>query len=335
MQNHHEELTYLGVDLGGTKLLIGEMDQNGRLLRCQKWPTGPLSQHEALQLIQDGLDEFLTEAAPDRRPVAIGVGLVGRIDSNAGNWLEIDPDRNTPVPMAQILSERYGLPCFLDNDVRSATKAEMLFGYGRRSRHMIYINVGTGIAAGFVSNGRLITGGHFNAGEVGHTGSGLKLRVSCVCGRPDCVEPVASGLGFDRCARLLAPQYPGTRLAIPADGSRVSVAEVFSLYDTDPLCKTLTDNAAQAVANLIMNLVRFNDPDTIVLGGGVVSDGFLYHKILERLNPYTIRYVTNGVRLTTLDPRYIGLLGACSNAVKGMEDPQCRSPLQKMSTSST
>ena len=68
-----------------------------------------------------------------------------------------------------------------------------------------------------------------------------------------------------------------------------------------------------------MNLVRFNDPDTIVLGGGVVSDGFLYPKVLERLNSQTIRFVTNGIALTSLDPRYIGLLGACSNAVKGME----------------
>ena len=71
-----------------------------------------------------------------------------------------------------------------------------------------------------------------------------------------------------------------------------------------------------------MNLVRFNDPDTIVLGGGVMADGFLYKKILEKVNPYTIRFVTNGVVLTALDPRYIGLLGACSNAVSGMEESE-------------
>ena len=100
----------------------------------------------------------------------------------------------------------------------------------------------------------------------------------------------------------------------------VSASEVFRLYDDDPLCRVLTDNAAAAVANLIMNLVRFSDPDTVVLGGGVMSDGFLYPRVLERLNPYTIRYVTNGVVLTALDPRCIGLLGACGNAIKGMEE---------------
>lgn len=314
-----EKKTYIGVDLGGTKLLVGEMDREGNLLRTKRYPSGRLSKAEAMELIQKALDEFMAEQIPGCRPCAIGIGMVGRIDSREGIWYEISPDRKETVEIGKIVSQRYGLPCFVDNDVRSATKAELLFGRGQASRHLIYINIGTGIAAGFVSDGRIITGGHYNAGEVGHTASGIGLKVECECGRDDCVEPVASGLGFDRCARLLVPQYPDTRLTIPEEG-RVSVAEVFRLYETDPLCKKLTDNAAQAIANLIMNLVRFNDPDTIVLGGGVMTDGFLHRKVLEKINPYTIRYVTNGIVLTSLDPGFIGLLGACSNAVKGMEE---------------
>lgn len=311
--------TYIGVDLGGTKLLIGEVDASGKILRTKKYPSGRLNQVQALALIQKGLDDFLAERTPGCAAQAIGVGMVGRIDSKAGIWYEISPDRKETVEIGKILAQRYGMPCFVDNDVRSATKAELLFGCGRSSRDLIYINIGTGIAAGFVSGGHLITGGHCNAGEVGHTSSGLDLRVPCECGRTDCVEPVASGLGFDRCGRLLAPAYPDTLLTIPPEG-RISVAEVFRLYGQDPLCRVLTDNAAAAIANLIMNLVRFNDPDTVVLGGGVMSDGFLYHKVMEKLNPYTIRYVTNGVMLTALDPGYIGLLGACSNAITGMEE---------------
>ncbi|MDD4850846.1 MAG: ROK family protein [Gemmiger sp.] len=324
LQNHQQQTTYLGVDLGGTKLLIGEMNRQGQLLRSKKWPSGPLTQQEALGLIERCLDEFLASPLPGCRPAGIGVGMVGRVDNKTGTWLEIDTERSTPLPVGKILGERYGLPCFIDNDVRSATKAEMLFGFGRHTKDLVYINVGTGIAAGFVSNGQLICGGHFNAGEVGHTASGLPLHISCICGRPDCVEPIASGLGFDRCARTLASRYPDTKLHIPpeAAGTRVDVAEVFALYNTDRLCQVLTDNAAQAVANLIMNLIRFSDPDTIVLGGGVVSDGFLYEKVKAQLNPHTIRYVTNGIHLTALDPHTIGLLGACSNAVIKLEEIQ-------------
>lgn len=184
---------------------------------------------------------------------------------------------------------------------------------------MIYINIGTGIAAGFVSGGKLITGGSFNAGEVGHTSSGIAMKVPCECGRDDCVEPVASGLGIDTCARILKEQYPDTKLTIPKEG-RVSAAEVFRLSDADPMCGVLTENAAAAVSNLIMNLIRFNDPRLIVLGGGVVTDGFLYKKVLDKLNPHTVRFVTDGIVLTQLDPGKIGVLGACSNAVIGMEE---------------
>lgn len=311
--------TYIGIDLGGTKLLLGEADRDGNILRTRRVPSGRLRQRQALDLILRELDSFLSEEPEDSKPLAIGIGLVGRIDSAGGIWHEIDGDRGDDLAICSILEQRFGLPCFADNDVRSATKAEMLFGDGSRSRHLIYINVGTGIAAGFVSDGKLITGGHFNAGEVGHTSSGLELGVPCECGRTDCVEPIAAGIGFDTCARLFRPQYPDTRLSIPPEG-RVSVREVFELYDLDPLCRRLTDNAARAIANLIMNLIRFNDPDTIILGGGVMSDGFLFEKVQKLLNPHTVRFVTNGIHLTALDPARIGLLGACSNAIIGMEE---------------
>lgn len=312
-----EKKTYIGVDLGGTKLLIGEMDGDGNILRTRKYPSGPLNQREAMELIQNSLDDFLGNAPV--RAEAIGIGLVGRIDSREGIWHEIAPDRKERTEIAKLISQRYDLPCFVDNDVRSATKAELRFGRGRNSKDLIYINIGTGIAAGFVSNGKIITGGHFNAGEVGHTSSGIDLKVFCECGRDDCVEPVASGMGIDRCARQLAKDYPDTRLTFPETG-RVSAAEVFRYSGSDLLCGLLTDNAARAIANLIMNLVRFNDPDTIVLGGGVVADGFLFERIRKYLNPYTIRFVTNGVVLTALDPNLIGLMGACCNAINGVEE---------------
>jgi predicted NBD/HSP70 family sugar kinase len=220
-----------------------------------------------------------------------------------------------------MLSRSYGLPCFVDNDVRSAAGAELRFGRGRESLNFIYLNVGTGIAAGIASGGALLRGGHFNAGEVGHTLVGVDAGVDipCECGRVNCVETLASGLGLDRCARALAEQYPGTALTIPADGSRVRAQEIFEKSGVDPLCARLTDTAAKAIANLIMNLVRTSDPDTVVLGGGLVSDGFLYPRICDALNKNTMRFVTNGVVLTELDPAFIGLMGACTLGINGLE----------------
>jgi predicted NBD/HSP70 family sugar kinase len=67
-----------------------------------------------------------------------------------------------------------------------------------------------------------------------------------------------------------------------------------------------------------MNLVRTSDPDTVVLGGGVVSDGFLYPRICDALNRNTMRFVTNGVTLTKLDPAFAGIMGACTLAINGL-----------------
>lgn len=321
MNHRKDDKVYLGADLGGTKLLLGIMTPDGKLLRTKKYCSGALDQRQAMQLIEASVQDFLQERPEDEPyPAAMGIGMVGRIDSEHGLWLEIDPKRCDELPVAVQMQKKFGIPCFIDNDVRSATKAEMVYGIGRRSRNFIYINVGTGIAAGIVTDGRLVVGGHCNAGEVGHTTSGLSLQVPCVCGRKNCVEPVASGLGLDISARQLAKEYPDTMLQIPADGTRVSVKEIFDLCGKDPLCTRLVDNAAQGVANLVMNLVRITDPDAIVLGGGLMSDDVLFSKVMAYVDPYTVRFVTNGITLTKLAPDYIGVLGACSNALLGLNE---------------
>ena len=292
-------------------MLIGEMDNRGNILRYKQYASGYFNQQAALQIIKSSLDDYIrTVGWYDKRPVGMGVGLIGRVDPQEGVWLQIDPSRTHPISLAKELTECYGIPCFIDNDVKSATRAERVWGFGQISQNFVYLNVGTGIAVGIVINGRQIRGSHFNAGEVGHLRVGVNVGVKCPCGRIDCVEAIAAGIGFDNCARLLRDRYE-TSLHIPDKDERVQVSEVFALSQKgDPLCTVLVDNAAEALASLIMNLVRVADPDTVVLGGGVVADGYMHGKILERLQPITMRFVTNGVVITKLNPGFIGLLGA-------------------------
>lgn len=304
--------TYLALDLGGTKLLIGELDDCGNILNSKKYDSVFLEQREAVSIIRASLDDYIkTVGWYDKQPVAIGVGLVGRVDTEQGIWLQIDPARTQPIALAKELSGDYGIPCYLDNDVKSATRAEMEWGYGKISKNFIYINVGTGIAAGTVVNGALVRGSHFNAGEVGHMRVGVNVGTTCCCGRNDCIETIAAGIGFDCCARLFAGTYDTRLRILEGRGYRVNVAEVFELCrEGDPLCVALVDNAAEGLANLIMNMVRVSDPDTVVLGGGVVADGFMLSKVKEKLNAETMRFVTNGVVITKLKPDLVGLLGA-------------------------
>ncbi len=309
--------TYIGMDFGGTKLLIGEVDCNGNILSQKSYSTGYVNQHSAVELIMASLDDYLnTVGTGDRQPKAVGIGMIGRVNTATGQWLQIDTDRTDSINLSDEISSAFGFDCFISNDVKSATVAEQCWGFGRESDNFIYINIGTGIAAGCVVGGKLILGSHCNAGEVGHTQVGVHTGVKCCCGRTDCVEAIAAGVGFDSCARLLAPAYPDSPLHIPTDGTRVDVRLVYDLYrQGDEFCKLLVENAATAIANLIMNLVRVTDPDTVVLGGGIVSDPMMYTMIIDRLHAGTMRFVSNGVVLTNLNPAYIGLLGAAAVAM--------------------
>ena len=100
--------TYLGLDLGGTKLLIGEMDSRGNILRYKKYDSGYFNQQAALEIIKSSLDDYIrTVGWYDQKPVAMGVGLIGRVDPNEGVWLQIDPSRTQRIELAKELSERY------------------------------------------------------------------------------------------------------------------------------------------------------------------------------------------------------------------------------------
>lgn len=305
--------TYLGLDFGGTKLMVGEVDAAGCILRSKQYPTGYCSQQKAVEIMFAAIDDYMTNVALDKDCIkAIGIGLVGRIDSRQGVWMQIDEERNEIIRLASLFEERYGLPCYVDNDVKSATTAEMVWGMGKQTKNFVYINVGTGIAAGAVVDGQIIRGANFDAGEVGFTVSNASLTSEI---GHETVENMAAGVGFDRCARLLRDQYPETSLLFPAEG-RVSVKDIYQGYHNgDALCVRLVNNAAESIATLINNMIWTFNPEAVVLGGGVVSDGMMLGLVRQLLNPKVFRFLPYDITLTKLDPRYVGLLGAAAVAV--------------------
>lgn len=310
------EKSVLAVDLGGTKILIGEVSLDGEVLGSKAYASTVVSQAQAFETIAAGLGDYIKQVGLQREAAVIGIGVVGRVNTNEGIWLEIDPSRSQPIELAQKIGELFAMPCIIGNDVYCATLAEQKWGCGIYSDNFIYMNIGTGIAARCVVNGKPIIGRHFNAGEVGHHVVDCNSDIQCICGRKGCVELLASGLGMHNRIVALKPSYPDSSIVIPNEG-RVGVEEIFAGYDHgDPLCTEVVDTALQAVAETIMNMVRFSDPDTIVLGGGVVSGSWFIDKLQSRLQSKTMRFVTNGVKKTVIDEAYIGLKGAAWLAMR-------------------
>lgn len=302
--------TYLGMDFGGTKLLIGEMDENGNILNSKKYPTGCTTQRQAVETLLNAARDYRDTVGFTGQVQAAGVGIVGVVDHDRGEWVSINHIVNgPPVPLAAILSEELSLPVAIDNDVRSATTAEWKLGHGKTSRNFIYLNVGTGLAAGFVVNGMILRGANNNSGEVGHMVVDIRNPYECICGRHGCAENMVSGSGFAKQAR----EYDLQEVLLKERPNSADTPKLFEMADAgDERAVAITEYAADTLAGVIMNLVRVSDPDTVILGGGVVTGGWMLQKIQSRLNPSTMRGVTNGVVLSEFAPQYAGLIGAAS-----------------------
>lgn len=300
----------LALDLGGTKLMIGLLDREAHILKKKVYPSGYLTQDAAMQLIFDSLDDFLVGES-DFHPCAIGVGLIGQIDARNGIWQMIDPGRRNPTAIVQLITERYGLPCLADNDVKSAALAEREHGAGKNLDDFIFLNIGTGIGAGVFTDGHLVRGWQNDAGEVGHLSISYDGNTPCPCGRNGCAEAIASGAGMDRRLRTFALRYPASPLVPLSKAGFVRAELIFQqAQEGDPLAVRLVTDAADAASELILNLVRIFNPRRFVLGGGIVSGPWFQQLLNDRLTVPLMDSVDQGVVLSELDPSTSGLVGA-------------------------
>ena len=317
MERQRGKEVFLGLDLGGTKLLVGEVDSSGNVLRSRRYPSAIAAgagQTEVMASVLACTDEYLKEylLEPGLDFKAVGMGMVGRVDSANGLWLEIQKPRMETVDVVKILSGHYKIPCGIDNDVRSGAAAEQVFGKAKDCKNFIYMNIGTGIGAAFVIDGKMLTGAHFCGGEVGHHVTDSKSGMQCACGRMGCVEALASGMGLHDRAKALRGLYPYTALVFLESG-RIDGRSVFELADRgDALCEVLAQDAAKAVAETISNLLWMVDPEKIIMGGGLITDGRLMERVKKQISPMAARFLKEGIEVTGLNSDYVGLIGAAA-----------------------
>jgi glucokinase len=314
------EPVYIGVDVGATKILIGAVTQTGKILASRRFKMQHDSQAATLESIHNSLDNFM-QGWDGAAPRAVGIGLVGQIDPQAGIWLEaMNLPIKGPVPLAGQVSDRYGFPVALDNDVHAATLAELSWGIGIESKDFIYLNIGTGVSAGFVFNGHLLRGADNYAGELGH----MVVQpggVLCPCGRRGCLEPIVSGGGLLARVKEQITAYPDSKLS--SFGEALTTHQLFVAADAgDPLAAKLSRDAVEGLEIALTNLVNLLNPEWIVYGGGTLSDGWLIERVRGNVEtqPLTmIRRSLKGIVPSRLDPEQVGLLGAACLALNMRE----------------
>lgn len=262
---------YVGVDLGGTKILALVVTATGEVLARFKRSTEPGGPPLADQ-IAEAVDGALAAAALTADDLtAIGVAVPGVVDSETG-YMMIVPNLEIDDPaMVETLRERYDLPVSMGNDVNLGTLAECWLGAGRGADDAVGIFVGTGIGGGVVIDGRMRTGAEDMAGEIGH----LVLQVDgpeCGCGNLGCFEALASRTAIERDIR--AGLEAGRRSSIlehSGDGRIRSGALESALAEGDELVTEVMARAAHYLAQGVLTIRHLLDPELIIFGGGVIE----------------------------------------------------------------
>ena len=251
----------VGVDIGGTKVLAGVVDRDGRVEARVRRDTPHRSSEP--QVVEDTIVAVVEELRATYDVTAVGVGAAGFVDLR-GNVLFAPHLSWRGEPLREILESRLGLSVVVDYDANAAAHAEMRYGAGRDHRHALLVTLGTGIGGAIVSDGRVLRGAHGLAGEFGHMQVAPDGR-PCECGQAGCWEQYASGRALVRAAAL---DVPGADRMSGLDvGAAATRGEGWALAAFEEVGTWLGIGLA--------GLAAAYDPELIIVGGGLSETGDL------------------------------------------------------------
>lgn len=294
----------IGVDIGGTKIAVAVVDRMGEIANSSTVPMNPEKSpdqviNEIIQIIGQAMQGH-TQGMQSL--LGIGVGVPGPLDAGKGL---VNCPPNLPlwvdVPVKEMLESAFAVPVLMENDANAAALAEKWIGAGRGSENFTYLTISTGIGAGIVANGKLLSGSRGNAGEIGHTVMDPSYG-KCSCGQIGCLDLIASG-------RAIAKN--GSQIM----GEELSTEAVLDLYGkgSEELDKYI-DHVFRALGASCVSLINILDTEKIIVGGGV-----------SRIGEPLFRCMENYIRANALNPagrstkvvpaelnEYAGVIGAAA-----------------------
>jgi glucokinase len=265
----------IGADLGGTKLLVGAVDSEQRILHRGQESSHGSSGEQVLTMLEKEVNAAL-ETCPDA--VAVGLGIPARIDRRRGVAIGAVNLPIADLPVRERMRERLPIPVFVDNDGNCAALAEHLFGAGKGAQDIVLLTIGTGIGGGLILDGELYRGSTGAGAELGHVVieiDGPPCQGSCP--NRGCVETFASGTALAREGRAAADREPDSALGrLIASGEEISGQAVTSAAIAgDELARQVVAVAGRHLGAALSSFANIFDPDLIVIGGGVSAAGDL------------------------------------------------------------
>jgi glucokinase len=290
-----EQCSYLGVDIGGTKVSAGIVDGAGKILKSAKGPMRTEgSANDGLTAVRQVVDKVLAEVEGNNIG-GIGVSSPGPVDPISG--MVANPC-NLPCwrdfPLRDEIGRSYHMPVWVDNDANAAGLAEARWGAAVGYDTVFYASIGTGIGTAIIVNQAVYHGPNGAAGEGGHMSIDFRGEVNCNCGKPGCIESFAAGPGIARRARVKVAGDVKKRHSLLdlADGDLAAITSETvgrGWKSGDTVATDILLETADVLAVWFGNIIDLVDPEVIVVGGGLgelISNFF--DRIVEQLPRWSI-----------------------------------------------
>jgi glucokinase len=312
----------VGVDLGGTKIMVGALSEDGkqhlgmRSIATHAEQGSDVVIDRIIGAIEGVILDTIAETDASRKDfVGIGMGAPGPLDRERG-IVVVAPNLGwRDLPLRDLVSGRLGLPVTLDNDANCATVGEWWQGAARGGRTVVGFTIGTGIGGGIIIDGSLFHGASDVAGEVGHTTIELNGRY-CKCGNYGCLEAYASGPAIATRAReILVREESASTLPSMVSG-QLDLITAQTVYDAaklgDAVAEEIVRDTARYLGAGIASLLNILNPDTVVVAGGVTAAGeTLFAPLRAEVRRRAFRPAVEAARIVPAElPGTAGVVGA-------------------------
>lgn len=262
----------IGVDLGGTFIKLAAFDSRGRVLGRRRVLTGSHENGEKILANLASVTADLCRELPDRKPLAVGVGVPGILDLDRGLLVKSpNLSRLEGSPLRDWLAEVLSCPVILENDANAAAVGEKWLGAGRRLESFLFVTLGTGVGGGLILDGKLWKGVRGGAGEFGH----LVVEPDgppCGCGGRGCLETYASATGIARMAReAIGARRPSLIRELAGEQPDAIDPELvsYAAKHGDPVALEIYRQVGRYLGIAITDVVNLLDLHHFILGGGV------------------------------------------------------------------
>ena len=283
---------YIGVDLGGTNIACGLVDDCGKILLKKSTPT--LASREADEITADIIELIKTVikdgGVSEDDIKSIGVGCPGAVDDNSGIVVNCNNVKMVQYPLCEKINTELSVPVHLINDADAAAFGEYLIN-GNGAKSFIFVTLGTGVGGGIILNGQLLNGFNGAGGEIGHI-SMVYNGEDCSCGRKGCWEAYASVTALIRQTKRAMEENPDSIMHDLAKlEGKISGRTAFDAAKKgDKAAQNVVSRYLEYVADGIVSMINIFQPEKLVIGGGISKEG---DYILKPVTEYVRKYEYN------------------------------------------